>query len=85
MFGFSLPKLIILALIIVGVWKGFKYLQRRQEVQDRDRHEKVRKAREETQGSADPVEDMQRCPVCGTYFSGRPGETCGQPDCKAKA
>lgn len=80
MLGFSLPKLLVLALIIFAVWQGFKYLQRRQEVQARNHNEKVRNARRETQGSADPVEDMQRCPDCGIFFSGT-GPKCGGKVC----
>lgn len=85
MFGFSLPKLLVLAGLIFAVWQGFKYLQRRQSVQDQNRHEKVREARRETQGTPDPVEDMQRCTVCGTYFAGSAGDTCGRPDCKPES
>ncbi|MEX0695629.1 MAG: hypothetical protein WD075_14370 [Rhodospirillales bacterium] len=81
MFGFSLPKLIILALIIVGVWQGFKYLKRRQEVQDRNRHDKVREARRETEGSSDPVEDMIRCTVCEAFVAGNSPKSCGRRDC----
>jgi hypothetical protein len=81
MFGFSFLKLIILALIVIGVWNGFKYLQRRQEVQDKKRHEKVREARRETQGSADPVEDMVRCSVCDTFVAGNGAKSCGRSGC----
>lgn len=81
MFGFSLPKLLILALIIFGVWQGFKYLQRRQEVQDKRRHEKVREARAETQGTADTVEDMVRCTVCDAFVASPGAKSCGRKDC----
>lgn len=81
MFGFSLPKLLLLAAIIFAVWQGFKYLQRRQEVLDKRRHEKVREARRETQGSAEPVEDMVRCSVCDTFVAGEGARSCGRRDC----
>ncbi|MGJ3258301.1 MAG: hypothetical protein ACFE0S_01745 [Rhodospirillales bacterium] len=81
MFGFSLPKLLVLALIIFGVWQGFKYLQRRQAVQDRKRAEQVREARRETEGSADPVEDMVRCSVCDAFVAGVGAKSCGRRDC----
>lgn len=81
MFGFSLPKLILLVIIIYCVWNGFKYLQRRQEVQDQKRHEKVREARRETTGSAEPVEDMIRCKVCDAFVAGSGAKSCGRSDC----
>lgn len=81
MFGFSLPKLIVLGLIVFAVWQGFKYLQRRQEVQDRNRHEKVREARREAQGTAKPVEDMVRCKVCEAFVAGEGARSCGRSDC----
>jgi len=34
MFGFSLPKLLVTALIIGAVWYGFKYLSRRSNAED---------------------------------------------------
>lgn len=81
MFGFSLPKLLVLAGLIFAVWQGFKYLQRRQLVQDKNRHEKVREARRETQGTADPVEDMVRCKVCDSFVAGTGAESCGRTNC----
>ena len=81
MFGFSLPKLILLALIIIGVWQGFKYLQRRTEVQAAKKNERVRESRRETQGAADPVEDMTRCKVCNTFVAGTGATSCGRKDC----
>jgi len=81
MFGFSLPKLFVLGMIIFAVWQGFKYLQRRQEVSDKNRHDKVREARRETQGSADPVEDMVRCTVCDAFVAGVGAKSCGRKDC----
>lgn len=81
MFGFSLPKLLILAGIIFAVWQGFKYLQRRQEVQDRNRHDKVRESRRETQGTPDPVEDMVRCKECDSFVAGEGAKSCGRTNC----
>lgn len=81
MFGFSLPKLLVLAGLIFAVWQGFKYLQRRQAVQDQNRHEKVREARQETQGTPDPVEDMVRCKVCDSFVAGSGVKSCGRTNC----
>lgn len=81
MFGFSFPKLIVLGLIVFAVWQGFKYLQRRQEVQDKNRMDKVREARRDTEGSADPVEDMVRCTVCDAFVAGISPKSCGRRDC----
>lgn len=81
MFGFSLPKLIVLGLAIFAVWQGFKYLQRRQEVQARNHNERVREARRETEGSASPVEDMVRCKVCDSFVASKGVRSCGRADC----
>ncbi len=81
MFGFSLPKLLLLGIIIFAVWQGFKYLQRRQEVLDQRKHEKVREARRETQGTADPVEDMVRCEVCDSFVAAQGTNSCGRKGC----
>ena len=81
MFGFSLPKLLVLALMVFAVWQGFKYLQRRQEVQARNHNERVRAARQETEGSKEPVEDMIRCKVCDSFVAGNGARSCGRADC----
>ena len=81
MFGFSLSKLILTAIIVYVVWQGFKYLQRRQELDAQLEREKVRAARRESQGSSDPVEDMVRCKVCDSFVPSKGTRSCGRTDC----
>ncbi len=66
MFGiFSLPKILFTVLIIVVVWQGFKWLNRRGELQKRRADELAREA--ETAAKRPVVEDMVQCPDCGAY------------------
>lgn len=62
MFGLSLPKLLVLALIVGGVWYGYKWLGRL----DQERKAKLRE-----RGPGDRVgrdsEDLVQCALCGTY------------------
>ena len=81
MFGFSLPKILLLGAIIFVVWQGFKYLQRRQEVLDKRKHDKVREARRETQSTAETVEDMTRCSVCDSFVAAQGSTSCGRKGC----
>jgi len=75
MLGFSLPKLLVLALIIAVVWYGFKWIGK----VDRDRKAAV-KARRDEPVSRD-AEDMVKCEVCGTFVPVRGASGCGRADC----
>ena len=80
---FSLPKLIVLALIIAGVWYGFRWVQR---VQDRRaREDKVMRNKKSGPGKDTPkaVEDMVKCPACGTFVAALEGGSCGGRECPA--
>lgn len=59
MFGLSLPKLLVLALIIAAIWYGYKWVGR---VNQR------RKATPREVGSqGGDRQDLVRCAACGTY------------------
>lgn len=81
MFGFSLPKILVLAAVVFAVWQGFKYLQRRQEVAERNKADRVREAKRERDGTSAKVEDMVRCKVCESFVPGVGAKSCGRPDC----
>ena len=74
MFGFSLPKLLVLILIIAVIWYGFKSFGggsrrgRRVEREDEDRD----------QGGT--AVEMSRCGVCGDYVP-EDAEDCGKAGC----
>ena len=89
MFGLSLQKLIVLALIIAAVWYGFKWVGRAQRIRDGERKkgersfgERLRKSMREKTGTADAgdVEETEKCPVCSAYVPVG-GSNCGKKDC----
>lgn len=60
MFGFSLPKLIVLGIIVFAIWYAYKIYERKQRIS-------VKK--DEDQGKEDTSSvDMIRCKNCGDYF-----------------
>ena len=60
MFGLSLSKLLVLALIIAAVWYGFKWLNR-----SKAKDEGSKQANR----AADGGTDLAACPACGTYVA----------------
>ncbi|MCP4328506.1 MAG: twin-arginine translocase TatA/TatE family subunit [Alphaproteobacteria bacterium] len=71
MFGFSLPKLLVLVLIIAAIWYGFKWITKL----DRDRRRAVKE-----EGAAETrkvdAEDMVKCPNCGTFVPAGRDHSC---------
>ena len=77
---FSIPKLAVLALIILAVIYGFKLvgsLKARQEKRDSAPEPKRDKRRERERLEA---EDLVQCPKCGAYVS-----VAGCHECKRRA
>ena len=62
MFGLSLPKLLVLGLIVAAIWYGYKWVGHR----DQERKSKLRE-----EGPGERVgrdsEDLIQCAACGTY------------------
>lgn len=77
---FSASKLLVLALIIAVVWYGFKLISRRnQNVGARQPRGHIGARRRET---PDPdVQDMESCPVCGTFVPNASAKACGRDGC----
>lgn len=78
---FSLSKLITLALIVLAVWYGFKWLQ---QVNAARAHRAARHARRESGGAGAapvPTEDMTKCSVCGIYIPARGAPPCPLAEC----
>ena len=72
---FSLPKLLVLALIVGAAWYGYRWVQR----VNANQQTKVRRRR--TEARAREVEDMVLCSVCQTYVPAEKHEPCDRPDC----
>lgn len=93
MFGFSLTKLLTLAILILIVWYGFKYAARVEAVKQAIRAEAQRR-RNGSMGGGDggggggtmratarPVEDLVKCPRCGSFVAAVGAANCGKPQC----
>jgi hypothetical protein len=77
MLGLSFSKLVVLIILIMVVWYGFKHFSR---------VDKVR--RDAPRGKAPAggprrveAEDMTKCSVCGAYVAARGASNCGRSDC----
>ena len=68
MLGFSLSKLVVLAVIVAGVWYLFRMLAGPPPGGSR------------TEAPPGVTEDLLKCPVCATYVT-RAAPRCGRADC----
>ena len=73
MFGFSLPKLIVLALVILGVWFAFRTVTRLA-----DQRGRAAGAKPEPEVEA---ADTVKCSVCDTYLPSSSLKNCGKAGC----
>ena len=74
MFGFSLSKLLVIAVVIAAIWYFFKFVGRRNQAVAK------RKATPRSPKNKLEVEDLVHCAVCGTYV--QPGAaSCERSDC----
>jgi uncharacterized protein len=86
MFGLSLTKLLLLAILILIVWYGFKYAARVEAIKQQVRAE-VRRRREggaprgDLRSAPRPVEDLVKCGQCGAFVSAQGAANCGKPQC----
>jgi uncharacterized protein len=71
MFGFSLQKLLVLAVIIAAIWYGFKWVGRL----DKNRKDRLREDKGGAGGASDGDtggdQDLTECALCGTYVAAR--------------
>lgn len=76
MFGFSLAKLVVAAILIFAVWYGFKMMNRIGEA----RSEALpRQGKGKVSPRAD-VEDLTECRRCGAFVAAN-AKACGRGDC----
>ncbi len=92
MFGMSFGKLLLLAILILIVWYGFKYAARVEAVKQTLRAEAIRRrqtgsagrggdVRGDVRPTARPVEDLVKCQRCGSYVAAVGAANCGKPQC----
>jgi hypothetical protein len=94
MFGLSFTKLLMLAILILIVWYGFKYAARIEAVKQNLRAEALRHRqggngggngggdmRRERTPAARPVEDLVKCQRCGSFVAAQGAANCGKPQC----
>ena len=85
MFGLSFTKLLVLAVLILVVWYGFKYAARIEAVKQTLRAEARRRQAGggggEIKQPARPVEDLVKCRQCGSFVAAQGAANCGKPQC----
>jgi len=84
MFGLSFSKLLLLAVVVVAVWYGFRHLGRGEGgLRSRPRRNSASAGSQAGAGAPDKpraIEDMVRCAVCGA-FQTRGAAPCERADC----
>lgn len=86
MFGLSFGKLLLLAILIMIVWYGFKYAARIEAVKQALRAEALRRRQGAGRDgamrpAARPVEDLVKCGHCGSFVSSVGAANCGKAQC----
>lgn len=75
----TLPKLLLIVLVIGAVWWFYRRSQiKRREQDELDRHPRTRA---KTNQSAKPIEDMKQCRVCNAYVPAVGASRCGRENC----
>ena len=86
MFGISLAKIVVLALIVFAVLYGSRLVQRFQTLRSAEEARRARadaraRAGARAPGASGGIEEMVKCRVCGAYVAARGAAGCGQPNC----
>ncbi len=76
MFGFSLPKILLLLFVIVLVWNFFKFLEKI------SNKKKVKRNTYEEEQVLKEDEALIECEACGSFYSINLEKEC--PECKNK-
>ena len=82
MFGLSVTKLLLLAILILIVWYGFKYAARVEAVKHALRADaQRRRGGGNMRAPKPPVEDLIKCQRCGAFVAAQGAANCGKPQC----
>jgi uncharacterized protein len=81
MLGLSFGKLLVLILLVLVVWYGFKYVQRVEDVRRMLRRELERRQGKPQPNQPIPAEDLVKCARCGAYVATGSRSSCGRADC----
>jgi hypothetical protein len=84
MLGFGFSKLVVLIILILAIWYGFKYVGRVEEVRQSLRRAREAAQRGANRGGSSPkieAEDMVKCRICDAYVAARGAARCGRSDC----
>jgi uncharacterized protein len=81
MLGLSFGKLLVLALLILAIWYGFKYAGRVEQVRQAVKRARTSAGQQRGGGQRLQAEDMVKCRACGTYVAAHGVGKCGRPDC----
>lgn len=74
MLGFGLGKLLILVLVVLGVWYGFKFVSRLDE-------KRKKRLEQESEKESQVSGEMIECPVCKTFVVAKSAKDCGKKGC----
>lgn len=82
-------KFLLLLLLIVAVWYGWRYINRKP-APGKAPAPAEPKPQAQSRAQKTIAEDLKPCPVCGTYMVVDPNlpvdqaatKTCGRPDCR---
>jgi uncharacterized protein len=77
MFGLSFNKLLLLVLVVIAVWYGYKYVTRVNQVRQAEARKRAQGPR--SAGSI-AAEDTTKCSSCGAYVTSG-ATSCGRADC----
>jgi hypothetical protein len=84
MFGLGFSKLLLLVIVVIAVWYGFKYVGRVEEVRRnlRRARDAAERAQSRARGRARiEAEDMVKCRVCDAYVAASGAARCARSDC----
>jgi hypothetical protein len=83
MFGMSMGKFLLLAIILLIVWQGVKFVTRVGAVRQALRRaaEQVARQPDGSRTQAVPAEDLMKCSSCGAFVPVGTTTSCGRSDC----